>query len=333
MVQMAYQWCSAISEVAGRVSSGATLHDTTESNGSSEAGPDRYPPHSGEISCHTFENPQKPTHRDYADLLFISLRIGFRPVGPSCYDWSASHPTHISHWEQLFETAFSSDDDETIADAVSVWIVGGFYALPGSIVSYFIRRVERAGPFSQRLRWMGVRAIESISDRDFEVAGLEVFRLLDHLNVGMDDVVEEHAWARLLVSAIRSPTGPERLSPHYWWLLERLMLPAWILVELAARDMEVMRLLEETEDWEKLEVWMGFIWGCLIFSNGLTSTENDVEWATLQLLLDRPSALPRFEILGKPEGRPMYSDRHQERLQRICLQVKLALFWEFPPPL
>lgn len=335
LIQIAYQWCSTISEAAGTVDSDATLHDPAELNIHSETGPDRFTPRFSDASHHPSGNPQKPTRRDYADLLFIALKIGFRPVGPNSYDWPTPNPSHISHWEQMFETAFSSDDDETIADAVSVWIVGGLRALPGSLVPYFSRRAERAGPFSQRLRWMGVRTIEIISDHDFKVSGLEIVGLLNHLNVGMDDIVEEHAWARLLISAVRSPAGLARLSSHYWRLLDELRLATWLIVELAPRDMEVMWLLEGVEDWEKLEVWMVYIWGSLIFDSGVISTESGVEWATLKLLLHRPSALPRFELLCAPEGRPQYPDRHQEqeRLQRICIQVKIALCEEFPPPL
>ena len=332
LADMAYQWCSAISEVAGRASTGVTLPDPTGSNLSSNAGPDRYPSHSDDTPHHTPWNSQKPTHRDYADLLFMALKIRF-PSSPGSYDQPVSHSSHISHWEQIFEVAFSSDDDETIANAVSVWIVGGFCALPGSLMPYFVRRAERAKQFSQRLRWMGVRAIERTSDRDFEVSGLEIVQLLNHLNIRMDDIVEEHAWARLLVSAIRSPVGLGTLSPHYWRLLDKLMLATWLLVNLEPRDMEVMTLLEEAEDWDKLEVWMVFVWGCLILCNGLISTENDVEWATLKLLLRRPSALPRFEILCKPEGRPQYPGLYHERLQRICIQVKLASPQDFPSPL
>jgi hypothetical protein len=83
----------------------------------------------------------------------------------------------------VFELAFSSSDDEVIADAVSVWIVGGDPAPPGSFAGYFAKRMERSRSFSPRLRQVTIRAIESIKYNVLEVSGLETIRLLNRLNV------------------------------------------------------------------------------------------------------------------------------------------------------
>jgi hypothetical protein len=57
---------------------------------------------------------------------------------------SALHLDNPSHDEWMFKVAFSSNDDEVIADAVTVWIIGGDQTPPGSFVSYFAKRAQRA---------------------------------------------------------------------------------------------------------------------------------------------------------------------------------------------
>jgi cyanophycinase-like exopeptidase len=68
-----------------------------------------------------------------------------------------------------FEVAFSSNDDEVIADAVTIWIIGGDQAPLGSFASYFAKRVESNSPFSPRLRQVAIRAIELTWRRELEV--------------------------------------------------------------------------------------------------------------------------------------------------------------------
>ena len=61
----------------------------------------------------------------------------------------------------------------------------------------------------------------------------------------------------LLIGAIRSLTGFESLSPHYWRLLGKLTA---LIKSSPLHDVEVMRSLEEAEDCEKLEAWMAAVW-------------------------------------------------------------------------
>ena len=78
----------------------------------------------------------------YADLLFTTLGLGFRPVVPD-HDQPALHLGRTSHHEWMFEVAFSSDDDEAVANAVSIWIVDGDCTPPGSFAHLFQACEER----------------------------------------------------------------------------------------------------------------------------------------------------------------------------------------------
>lgn len=158
----------------------------------------------------------------------------------------------------MFKVAFSSDDNEVIADAVGVWIVDGGF--PVSCTRYLARRRERDEPFSPRLRRVVVCAIVRIWRSELKVSGPGTIRLLDHLSVGMGNIVDKEKWGELLVNAIYCPMGPESLSLHYWHLLLLLGVPA---ADLESRGMGVAKLLEEVQDWEKLEVWIVIAWSLL----------------------------------------------------------------------
>ena len=143
----------------------------------------------------------------------------------------------------MFETAFSSDDDEVIADAVCTWIADSDRTLAGSLARYFAKRVERTTPFSPRLRQMGMHVICRTWSSGLAVSGLETVRLLNGLIVDVDDVEEKYNWVNLLVGVIRSPMGFENLSSHCWRLLDKLASTTLVVGNFSLRDMEVMRSL------------------------------------------------------------------------------------------
>jgi hypothetical protein len=88
----------------------------------------------------------------------------------------------------MFEEAFSGDDDEVIADVVSVWIVSGYRTPSGGCARYFAKRVENGSPFSPRLRRVAIRVICGTWRHGVEVSTLETVRLLNCLNVDVDDM-------------------------------------------------------------------------------------------------------------------------------------------------
>jgi len=296
---MAYQWCSTISEVAGRLGPSRItislpsilrlllqhrfrpqdIDAYTAERGFSEVGPGCDPDHLDSTPHNSHRYPQQLTPPMYAYLLFITLQIGFHCDTPSC-DQSALHLVHISHHEWVFETAFSSGDDDVIADAVCVWIVSG--TLPGLCECYLTKHVERDMPFTPRLRLAIIHAIECIWHNELEVSGLDIVHWLNHLNIDVDDVVDGESWAWLLVKVMRSPMGLENLSSCHRHSLEKLVASKHFLC-LESRDIEVMRSLEKAEDWEKLGVWMVTMWSGLLGSESMEG----IEKVTIKLLSRR----------------------------------------------
>lgn len=356
LTPMAYQWCSAISKAARGLRPSeiptsqqdsvrlrpqdldtgkfADLLSTTAEAGFSRVGPGCNPTRSDTALHHTHGHRQYLTLNDYVKLLSIVLDIGFR-LDASSRDWSTLHLSHTPHHEWMFEVAFSSNDDAFIADAVSVWIASDGRTLPGSCVRYLAKRVEKTKPFSPTLRQTSIRTIERIWHDELKASGPETVLLLNRLTVNADDIVDGYSWAGLLVDTIRSPTGLKNLSFHYWRLLDKMLVDGRVNVYLVSRDVEVMTSLEESEDWGKLVIWMVVVWSFLPGSNALASESmEDIERATLMLLLQRPSALPRFEDLC--EGgmfSPTFYTGYREKLQRICDRARgRRLPSESPPP-
>jgi len=209
---------------------------------------------SGAISHHT------PSHLAYTHLLSITMEIGFRLATPQS-TWPAPHLDWPSHtW--IFETAFSSTDDDVVADAVCMWSASD-HAPPGSFVHFFSTRARRAKLFSPRLRQMGICAIECIWRGELKASVSETVDLLNCLNANVDDLVEKSVWVELLVEVIRSPIGLKRLSPIYWDLLDKLMTGGNLPRIHMSCDVDVMGILEMIEDWKKLEVWTLVVWESL----------------------------------------------------------------------
>jgi hypothetical protein len=322
LTPIAYQWCSAISEAAARRGPGpltnrqavlqilryrleglALVEFSNElrltEKEFSEVG-----------HCCDFLRLDDGPHRahgrpqylvpDTHDLLPAVLEIGFRFATPGCVQ-PALRLIHTPHHDRMFEIAFSSNDDRVIVDAMSVWTVGGDWAPPGSCVRYLAKRVERDTPFSPLLRWASVNAIERIRSSELEASGPETIRLLNRLDVDANDMVDRDGWMRLLIEVMCLPTGAESLSSHYWRLLGELALGKNLrgcnYVDHGSSNVEVMGSLEKAEGWEELEVWMMVMWQSLDDFTTPPFIVEDIEQATVRLLLRRASALPRFRDL------------------------------------
>jgi hypothetical protein len=247
-----------------------------------------------------------------ADFLLKTLEVGFGLTKPG-----------IDQHKWMFETAISSNDDEVIADAVSAWLVGYNSKAPNSCVDYLTKRVGKNTPFSPRLRRQCIRAIERIRTREFEMVELRAVHLLNRLDAGMDDIVDKFGWAWVLKGVIRLPEGLKSLSPHYWFLLDKLVSTGDLAGFFTSDDVEVMRSLKETEDWEKLEVWMVIIWQTIPEPSQYRSTADwvkDAQEVTRKLLSQRPSALPRFDNLRKTRDAGPWA--YKDILQEICDQAK-----------
>ncbi|KAF9646287.1 hypothetical protein BDM02DRAFT_3188951 [Thelephora ganbajun] len=293
LTPMAYQWCSTIFEaveeptpsgISFRLLPSPRQYNWDHVAGFPEVGPGCDPVRFDDNSRHVRGCPHHLPREAYVYLLFLTLEAGFRLAGPD-RDPSALHLNHASHHDEMFKVAFSSHDDDVIADAVCVWVADSAGPPPSSCARYFAKRVEWDGPFSQRLRRVSIHALQRIWRRELEASRSETVRLLNRLKVGVDDVVDKYEWVKLLVSVIRLPTGLERLSSHYWGLLDKLVLAGGLCGHYTSRDIQVMGLLKEAGDWEKLEVWMLVIWTSLPLRNRpIAEVKRNIEQATHELL-------------------------------------------------
>lgn len=322
LTPMAYHWCATISEAAERLSPGTMSQPLSPSSPFSRTTEEEFSQigtgcdlfRLGDAFPHASGLPQILPLTEYVNLLPLTLKIGFRLLKDVP---SALHLNHTPHHDHVFEAIFSSDDDEVIADAVSVWIPDDAGRPSGSFARYLAKRVERATPFSPRLRRVSTCALERPRDREGLASTPEAVRLLNRLDVEVDNTnLKRAVWGRMLISAVRSPAGLEGLSRHYWCLLDELVL-AGPVTNFISRDMEVMRSLEGAECWEKLEIWMTVMWKSLpVWTVPTPSCMRDIEQVTLKLLLRRPSAIPRFEVLCVEDSN--LQGNHRERLRKIC---------------
>jgi len=270
------------------------------------------------ISLRARSRQHDTTLHNYVDLLRRSLKVGFRLAGPG-RDQPAIPLGYISHDNRIFEAIFSSNDGEVIADAVCTWIADCDVAPPGSFVRYLTKRLGNEKPLSRRLQWASTRSIEDIKFLEFVASELETTRLLNRLEVSVDDMVEKGEWITLLVFAIRFIAG-QGLSSHHWHLLEKLVSDSRLCGAFPSFDVQAMKSLEQVGNWESLEVWMWILWKSLgEFDWSTPEWMRDIEETNLKLLLHRPSAIPRFEDLCRSG---LIHDEGKVTLRRICDQVK-----------
>jgi len=352
LTPMAYQWCFAFSEMATGAGQNGTYISRPHSflpfipfTELDDEGPEgqftKVGPGCDRIHCvRGLRRNLKPY--EYVYLPIKALEIGFRLVRLDRYEPAIHHTPH-HNW--MFEVAFSSDDDEIIADAVYAWITSWDNTQAGSFVHYFAKRVENTRPFTTRLREVGIRAICYILSSEFTASALETVRLLNRLEAGADDIFVDDVfipseWVRGLTWVIRSPSGFESLSSHNWRFLGELTPHAPYVECFALRDMEIMRSLEGAEDWEKLEVWMEIVWRSLrsLPSSAPNDSTEDVptpesvegiEQATLKLLSQQPSALQRLEALCKKYG---FLEVYGDKLKGICDRARAEQLPSEPPP-
>jgi hypothetical protein len=352
LTPMAYQWCSAISEAAERlewdgwstpslerkmllqlrVGPLGSVYDILDARRFAEGGFSKVGCHcdifrSDDASHRPHGPPQDLSLDYYANLLPVALEIGFRLV-TSSIDQPVLYLNHTPHHDRMFDFVFSSDDDEVIADAVSTWIVDGDRAPPGSCVHYLAGRAGSDDPLSARLRRVTIHTIERIQHSELEVSGSEIIYLLNRLDVNVGDMMKERVWVQLLVRVIYLPAGLEGLSSHYWCLLAKLSLVADFSWIPGSCSMEVMRSLKIAEDWERLEVWMVVVWQSVLEPASMCPGGN-IERVTLELLLRRASAVPRFERLCVHGS--LYSADRKE-LQHICDGVRAGAEQLLPAP-
>lgn len=342
LTRMAYEWCSAIFEVASECTPNEMLItlpvslvplvkrqlrlrlqdlaanknwalgriSMARSREFCRIGPSRDPADPDP----TYEWIRYPALDFYAYLLPIILEVGFRLTGTEP-TWRYIPLNRTSHHAWVFEVASSKGDDEFIADAVCMFIMNGVRIPLDSFARYFAKRVKRSTPFLPRLQRLIMHAIRCLWHRGSRDSGLETISLLNRLDV------EGEVWDDVLEDVIHSPAGLRGLSLGYWRLMLESMGDTWCL---EPRDIEAMRLLREVSDWEKLEIWMLVVWACLPHSSGVADESvEEIEGVTLELISQRRSAIQRFGALyGQKASENLYYRACKERLQNICNQAR-----------
>jgi hypothetical protein len=296
LIPMAYRWCSAISrKIRERSGDEPTSKDLSFSS------------YTGQI-------------------LSLSLAIAFRHISSEDVRLPG-RLSHTPHDEWMLDTIFARGDDDAIADAVYVGIVDESATPSGSWTRRLLELTERGRPFSPRLRWTTLHYVQGGGYYRFEEAELEFVCLLNNLEVNVGEAGDAGpAWRRLLIYVLLTPTGQGRLSSHYWFLLGNLISVFPGTRVAGDRQTKVMKSLEETQDWDKLETWMLVVWWSR-YRSGQAPIQ-DIERATLALFRQRPSVIPGFENLLEDRTQlrfPPLFNTHKDVLRRVCDQAREEL--------
>ena len=140
-----------------------------------------------------------------------------------------------------------------------------------------------------------MRSVELIGYQDFEEVGVEQFiELLDDLGVGVEDVGDKEEWTLLLLNVIQSSEGVQGLSRRYWGLLGELTISCSWRLRGYAWSSQITTFLKDSQEWDKLECWIGVVW--MVWPPGTGGTiKEDVERAMLSLFRQRPDAIQKLK--------------------------------------
>ena len=235
-----------------------------------------------------------PDLEDGKELLFLSLKIGFRGL-------DFRHPLaditldHTEHHRRMVDVVFNSGDDEVIADLLQAWGSTGF-VIPELLAACARCLIDlwHVPSASQRLRRLVIRSVKFIGFQEFERVGVKEFaELLGRLNIGANDVDHPFQWLEIFVSIVRFPQGRRSLPHSYCKLMVELTI-AWPWLSSGLDDYErVMVSLEEEEEWDILEYWAGVVW--ILRRPKIGEVPEDVERVTLSLFRQRPDAIQKLE--------------------------------------
>ena len=230
---------------------------------------------------------------DGKDLLFPSLKIGFRQLDPKLPQITAEL-THTEHHHRMADIVFKRGDEEVIADLLHAWTSHSGSHEPLPSLEVYARHLVDLRPSSPRLRWLVMRAVGLIGYQGFaQVEGY--FTLLDQLSVGIEDMDGNSGqWAALLLDTIQSPDAIQRLPYLCWELLTELSILESQHLEGVTWNPDVMKSLKGSHGWAKLECWIGIVWIAWPPETGSTA-EGEVGDAMLSLFRQRPDAVQKLE--------------------------------------
>jgi hypothetical protein len=175
--------------------------------------------------------------------------------------------THTEHHRELVEMVFKSNDSEAIADLLCAFTITDEFCPPPYKVLNVCARYIADLPyrptvhFSPRLREYVIHYIGLMGCRIFQEVGAgEFIGLLNHLYVGVEDVGKELTWGAVLLGVMESPEGVQLLDIQSWELLVELQLSFLWPPEGFTLSPHVMDSLLASQQWDKLECWVGVCW-------------------------------------------------------------------------
>jgi hypothetical protein len=312
LTPMAYEWCSAICEKIGQVEDPELLEIWKQRPSQ---------PLAIVVSTCCPMSPPK-THDDflnyYKDLLFLSLKTGFRKAIPIDRRSEVAPLVHTRHHKRMIDLVFAHKDGELIADALCAWTAENPSLV--SCIPHLVELADRGVDFSSRLQRTIMRTIWSTKERDWRPAGLgSLTRVLDRIRVEPDEARDGNGWKSVLKAVVHSSEGRKHLSIRHWHLLETLVRNGDREV-MCGSCVGVMKSLEETQEWEKLEAWACAVW--LSPSSLHPVPMDEVSAATLALFQQRSSAITRFEGLSEPTDLRCLRSEHWAEFKRICDQAR-----------
>jgi len=149
--------------------------------------------------------------------------------------------------------------------------------------------------FPPRLRQLVIKSVELIGPQGFEgVEVKKIFELLNQLHVSVGDMNVKHQWADLLTSIIQHPDEVQHLSQPYWELLVELSLSGSVKPGHITYNSDIVKYLEDHQEWGKLECWMGIMWMAWPLESD-AAPEGDLGRASITFFHQRPSAIPKLE--------------------------------------
>ena len=255
---------------------------------------------------------------DWEGLLLTSLEIGFRHLDIQDTR-TAPTLTHTEHHPEMVDVVSGSQNSETIADLLHAWTIGYSLQVPPDTCTERLICLHSLVPFSPRLRRLVIRSVELIGYEGFEGVEMErLVELLDDLHVTTEDTDDDSEWLWLLLEALRTSEGIERLSHWYWELLVELAL-FWSqpLTNDFTYNPQVITFLTEAQEWTKLEFWMGTV--CILWPlEADRITEGNL---ILPLFRQRPGAFEKLKQRMEQWSR-VRRENIPESFQRVYKQAQ-----------
>lgn len=278
----------------------------------------------------------RQTCQSWEWFLLHSLKFGFRHTPSSSRNFRGVNLTHTEHHRELVRIVFNSNDDEAIADLLHAFTIPrkptAFEAPLDLCTGHILNLHERVMvPFSPRLRRYVLRSIESLGHRGFMEVDVERFvTLLNNLHANIEDVQIPEMWAPVLLEVMETSEAAQYLTIPSWELLVELKFTRW------AEDVEcsprITDYLLASQQWDKLECWMGFAWMSLPAPD---DTRRGIERATVSLFHQRPGAVQKLTEWMERYWVKTYRTDVPESFQQICneaLSVPFRTYLTQPSP-